>query len=240
MRIMVINPNSSVSITAHIREVLYRVKRPDTELTVVGVKEAPSAIESDTDVAYAVPGVLRLVQQANTEGYDAVIIACFSDPGLNAAREISEILVLGIEETSLHIAAMLGRRFTVLTTLSHRVTKKEQEIKALGLWEALASVRPLGLTVSEIERSPEQTKAQILEVTRRAMKEDRTEVLVLGCAGMTGYSEEIERQLGIVVIDPTVVTLKVAEALVEARLKHSRKTQHTVVSSMGAAKTQNS
>lgn len=223
MRIMVINPNSSEEMTKKIEQVLSRIKRPETELTVVRVEEAPPAIESDTDIAHAVPGVLRLVRRANEEGYDAVVIACFSDPGLGPAREVSEILVLGIEETSLHVAAMLGHRFTVLTPLPQRVPKKEREIKALGLWESLASVRPLGLTVTETEANPQRTKARVLEVAKAAVEEDGAEVLVLGCAGMTGYAEEIEEALGVVVIDPTSVTLKVAEGLAEAGLIHSKK-----------------
>jgi len=136
---------------------------------------------------------------------------------------VSEILVLGIEETSLHVAAMLGHRFTVLTPLPQRVPKKEREIKALGLGEALASVRPLGLTVTETEAEPERTKARVLEVSRKAIEEDGAEVLVLGCAGMTGYSEDIEKFLGVIVIDPTSITLKVAEGMVEAGLKHSKR-----------------
>jgi allantoin racemase len=183
----------------------------------------PPAIETDVDAAQAVPGVLRLVRKANEEGYDVVIIACFSDPGLGAAREISKILVLGIQETSLHIAAMLGHRFTVLTPLPHRVPKKERDVRGLGLGEALASVRALGLTVTETEAEPERTKARILDVARAAVEEDGAEVLVLGCAGMAGYASEIEKKLGIVVIDPVTVTFKVAEGLAEMGLRHSKR-----------------
>lgn len=222
MKIMVINPNSSEEMTRQIEQVLSQIKRPETELTVVRVEEAPPAIESDTDIAQAVPGVLRLVRRANEEGYDAVIIACFSDPGLSAAREVSEILVLGIEETSLHVAAMLGHKFTVLTPLPQRVPKKEREIKAVGLAESLASVRPLGLTVTETEAQPERTKARVLEVSQKAVEADGAEVLVLGCAGMTGYAEEIQKKLGVVVIDPTSVTFKIAEGLMEAQVRHSK------------------
>ena len=227
MKIMVINPNSSREMTSQIEQVLSRIKRPETDLTVVQVEDAPPAIESDADVAQAVPGVLRLVRRANDEGYDAVIIACFSDPGLGAAREVSEILVLGIQETSLHVAAMLGHLFTVLTPLAHRVPKKEREVRRLGLAESLASVRALGLTVTETEAEPERTKARILDVARTAVEQDGAEVLVLGCAGMTGYAEEIQKKLGVVVIDPTSVTLKVAEGLVETKLRHSKRGLYT-------------
>jgi allantoin racemase len=220
---MVINPNSSPEMTKQIERVLLGIKRPETLLSVVRVEDAPPAIETDVDAAQAVPGVLRLVRKANEEGYDVVIIACFSDPGLGAAREISKILVLGIQETSLHIAAMLGHRFTVLTPLPHRVPKKERDVRGLGLGEALASVRALGLTVTETEAEPERTKARILDVARAAVEEDGAEVLVLGCAGMAGYASEIEKKLGIVVIDPVTVTFKVAEGLAEMGLRHSKR-----------------
>jgi len=223
MRIMVINPNSSPEMTKQIERVLLGIKRPETLLTVVRVEDAPPAIETDVDAAQAVPGVLRLVRKANEEGYDVVIIACFSDPGLGAAREISKILVLGIQETSLHIAGMLGHRFTILTPLPHRVPKKERDVRGLGLGEALASVRALGLTVTETEAEPERTKARILDVARAAVEEDGAEVLVLGCAGMAGYASEIEKKLGIVVIDPVTVTFKVAEGLAEMGLRHSKR-----------------
>jgi len=85
------------------------------------------------DVALAVPPLLEQVKRANEEGYDAVIIACFSDPGLQAAREVSDILVLGIEETTLHVAAMLGHKFTILTPLAKRIPAKEREVRGYAL-----------------------------------------------------------------------------------------------------------
>ncbi|HHR85154.1 MAG TPA: hypothetical protein ENL23_02260, partial [Candidatus Acetothermia bacterium] len=124
MRILVINPNSSKHMTEHIRAEILRIKRDDTEVTVVANAGAPPAIESARDVALAVPPLLEQVKRANEEGYDAVIIACFSDPGLQAAREVSDILVLGIEETTLHVAAMLGHKFTILTPLAKRIPAK--------------------------------------------------------------------------------------------------------------------
>ncbi|MGC9529412.1 MAG: aspartate/glutamate racemase family protein [Candidatus Bipolaricaulaceae bacterium] len=222
MRILVINPNSSVVMTGQIRKALQRIKRPDTELMVERVEQAPPAIESGRDVAQAVPGVLEWVQRAEGAGCQAAIIACFSDPGLDAAREVGNLLVLGIQETSLHLAAMLGHRFTILTPRPHRVPAKEREVRRIGLEGALASVRPLGLSVTETEAQPERTKARILEVAKVAVEEDGAEVLVLGCAGMVGYAAELERQLGVVVIDPTATTLKVCEGIVELGLRQSK------------------
>ena len=223
MRIMVINPNSSQEMTQSIREVLEGVKRSDTELTVVRTMGAPPAIQSASDIAQAVPPMLELVGKANDEGYDAVILACFSDPGLEAAREQSDILVMGIEETTLHVAAMLGHKYTILTPLSKRIPSKEQDVRRFKAESAMASVRALDLTVTETEANPSRTKARILEVATRAVKEDGAEVIVLGCAGMTGYANGVEQQLGVVVLDPTTVTLKVCEGLIDIDLHHCKR-----------------
>ncbi|MEM3484633.1 MAG: aspartate/glutamate racemase family protein [Candidatus Methanomethyliaceae archaeon] len=222
MRILVINPNSSKRMTELIEQRLVKIKHPNTECVVVRNEDAPEGVESDVDIARVVPGVLRWVQQANGEGYDAIIIACFSDPGLTAAREISRCLVLGIEETSLHIACILGQKFTVLTPLPQRRLKKEHEVRCLGLAERLASVRALGISVAETGSDPERTRGRLLEVGRQAVMEDGAEVLILGCAGMVGYADLLEKELGVTVIDPTSVTFKVAEVMVELGLRHSK------------------
>ncbi|RLE39387.1 aspartate/glutamate racemase family protein [Candidatus Acetothermia bacterium] len=230
MRILVINPNSSKHMTEHIRAEILRIKRDDTEVTVVANTGAPPAIESARDVAQAVPPLLEQVTRANEEGYDAIILACFSDPGLQAAREISDILVLGIEETTLHVAAMLGHKFTILTPLAKRIPAKEREVRGYGLESALASVRSLDLSVSETDADPEATKARILELARQARDEDGAEVIVLGCAGMVGYAKDVEQELGLVVLDPTSVAFKIAEGLIESGVRHSKQGPYFAVS----------
>ncbi len=221
MKIMVINPNTSQSMTDHLRQELERIKRPDTELTVVCPESGPETIESAYDEAHAVPPTLELVKKANQEGYRAVIIACFSDPGLEAAKEISKIPVLGIEETSLHVAALLGARFSVITPRRQRIPSRQGHVHMRGLDYFLASVRSLDLSVAETDAEPEKTKRRVVEVAKQAV-EDGAEVILLGCAGMAGYAPDIESQLHIKVIDPSAVTLKIAEALADLGLTHSK------------------
>ena len=223
MRILVINPNSSEHMTEHIRAEVLRIKRDDTEVNVIANAGAPAAIESARDVALAVPPLLEHVKQANEEAYDAIVLACFSDPGLQAAREVSDILVLGIEETTLHVAAMLGHKFTILTPLAKRIPAKEREVRAYGLESALTSVRSLDLSVSETDADPEATKKRILEVARLARDEDGAEVIVLGCAGMVGYAKDAEQELGLVVLDPTSVAFKIAEAVIDVGIRHCKR-----------------
>ena len=223
MKIMVINPNTSQSMTDHLRRELEQIKRVDTYLTVVCPDEGPVTIESAYDEAQAIPPTLRLVERANREGYDAVIVACFSDPGLEAAREVSEILVMGIMEASLHSAAFLGAKFTILTPLPKRIPHKEKDVRRFKLEHHLASVRALGMTVAETDADPVRTQQRILEVARLAAEQDGAEVVILGCAGMVGYGEAIGRELGLAVVDPSSVALKLTEAMVDAGLRHCKR-----------------
>ena len=113
MRVLVVNPNTSAAMTAAIAQELASIKRPDAEVDVVKPSEGPEVIESAYDESRAVPELLRLVRRAPEQGYDAVVIACFSDPGLDAARELVDIPVVGIQEASMYLAAMLGSAFGV-------------------------------------------------------------------------------------------------------------------------------
>jgi allantoin racemase len=223
MKIMVINPNTSQSMTNHLRQELERIKRPDTELTVVCAERGPETIESAYDEAFAIPPTLELVKRANQEDYHAIIIACFSDPGLEAAKEISKIPVIGIEESSLHMAAMLGAKFSVITPRRERIPSKREHVHMRGLDYFLASVRSLDLSVAETDAEPEKTKERVLEVAQKAVDEDGAEVIILGCAGMAGYAKEIERKLRVKVLDPSAVALKVAEAMADLGLTQSKR-----------------
>ncbi len=216
MKVLIINPNSSQEMTASIRQEMERISREDTEVRVERVEEAPPSISSLFDEALAAPGVVRLAQKAAEEGYSAAIVACFSDPGLEAAREASGLPVFGIQETTLHVVAAMGKKFTVLTPLASRVANKVEDVESLGLTRYLASVRALELSVEETDGDPYRTKQKVVQVARRAIEEDGAEAIVLGCAGMVGYAEELMRQLGVSVLDPTTVTLKVCESLSEA------------------------
>lgn len=222
MKIMVINPNTSESMTEHLRVELNRIKRSDTELMVVCPDKGPETIECAYDEACAIPPTLELVKKANREGYDALILACFSDPGIEAAKEISEIPVIGIEESTLHVAAMLGARFSIMTPRRQRIANRKEHVHMRGMGHFLASVRSLDLSVAETDADPERTMKRVLEVAKAAAEEDGAEVIILGCAGMAGYAPELESKLGVKVLDPSAVALKVAEAMVDLGLKHSK------------------
>jgi allantoin racemase len=218
-----VNPNTSTSVTEHLRRELDQVKSPSTELVVLNPSRGPASIESAYDEACAIVPTLECVVEAEREGYDAVVLACFSDPGLEAAREAVAVPVIGMEESALHVACMLGHRFTILTTRRQRVPAKIDHVARLGLSSRLASVRPLDMGVLEMDSHPDEAKARLVDVGRAAAAEDGAEVIVLGCAGLAGYGHELRRALGVAVVDPGPVALKTAELFLELRLTHSKR-----------------
>jgi allantoin racemase len=222
MKIIVINPNSSKSVTDHIRVELMKIKRADTELTVTNPEHGPVSIESAYDETLAAYHTMELVKKANADGFDAIVLACFSDPGLDAAKEISTIPVVGIEEATLHIAAMLGHRFSIMTGMRRRIPTRDWHVRLRGVETFYASSPALEMSVLDMDSNPDKAKKRILELARKCVEEDRAEVIVLGCAGLTGYAEDIERELGTVVLDPTSVAFKIAEAMADLKLHHSK------------------
>jgi allantoin racemase len=223
MRIFVVNPNTTESMTRHIERELLPIIAAGTELCVVNPEHGPVSIESAYDEALAIPHMLAQVKQAEADGFDAAVITCFSDPGLEAARELVSIPVLGIAEACLHVAAQLGYRFTITTTFPKRVPSKIEQVRAAGLEAKLASVRPLNMTVLDMDRDPVCTKARLIEVSRAAAEEDGAEVVVLGCAGLAGYAADVEAATGMKVLDPTPIAVKTAELLVSLGLRHSKR-----------------
>jgi len=222
MRVFVINPNTTKSVTDHIRLQLEKIKQPDTELTVVNPEHGPVSIESVYDETLAGPPTLELVRRANEEGYDVIVLACFSDPALDAAKEVSTIPVIGIEEATLHVAAMLGHKFSITTAFSNRVPTRELHARLLGVDSAYASTLVMNMSVLDMDAHPEEAKARIQALARKAIEEDGAEVIILGCAGLAGYAEDVERELGAVVLDPTSVAFKIAEAIADLGLRHSK------------------
>jgi allantoin racemase len=222
MRILVINPNASVEMTDVIREQLQAVARADAVVDVVNPPGAPPAIESALDEAACVPPMLELVRDAQRRGYHAVVIACFSDPGLDAVREATDLPVVGIQDAAMHLAAQLGYRFSVLTTLAHRAPLRERAALLAGLDRRLASCRPLDLPVLDTIVNRERVLEKIVCVGRQAIDADGAEVLVLGCAGLGDLAGRASDALGVPVIDPNAAALKLCETLVDLRLSHSR------------------
>jgi allantoin racemase len=229
MKIMVINPTTSIGTDAEGLQFLRRWAFPGTEVSMTPLDRGPASIESELDEAVCLPDFLRKAKQSEAEGYDAVVSNCFADPGVRPAREILSIPVVGAAEASMHFAATLGQRFSVMSVLPNAVPMIENLALQYGLDRKLASVRCVNIRVLLVRDKQSDLVGALHREMLAAINEDHAHVLILGCTDMFGVAKDMEKQLTaegyeIPVIDPLVASLKFAEALVSMKLKHSRLT----------------
>jgi len=222
MKVLVINPNTSVEMTDGINKMANQYARKDTEITTVSSKKGPRTIESAYEESLVAEGVLERVIEGNRNGFDAIIIACYGDPHLDSAKEISDIPVFGIAEASMHIACLLGYKFSIVTVLERARPIFEELVKRTGLEEKCASIKTTNLSVADLEKDPGITLKALIEASSLAVKEDGAEVICLGCAGMCGLDKQIELSIGVPILDGVVCAVKVAELTFDYQLKHSK------------------
>ncbi len=198
--IILINPNSTVSMT----EAMLRTARetmPTAKFDGWTSHDGPASIQGAQDGALAEAPLLALVRKASAQGASAIIIGCFDDTALDAARAVAHCPVIGIGQAAYHLAAVAGGRFSVVTTLEVSVPILEANITAYGLAAHLSKVRASGVPVLALEQTPSAATDQVVAELERAVQEDGIRSVVLGCGGMVDIEERLPRSLGVVVID---------------------------------------
>ena len=207
------------------RTVLQRHAAAGTEVLVEPTAKGPAAIESAHDAGLVVPELIRLAPLAEQHGVRAIIIGCYSDPGLDALREMLTIPVIGPGAASLHLAAQLGTRLSVLTPSGRGYGRVAARLRALGVSPLLASVRGIGLSVMELATQKPGALDKAADAAHIAVEQDGTDVLVLGCMSMAflpGICEQLGERVGVPVVNPVIAALKVAETVVAMKLGHSK------------------
>jgi allantoin racemase len=222
MRIKVINPNTTQSMTGTIGAAAKVVAAPGTEIVAVSPSMGPVSIECHYDEAIAALGVLEEVRRGEAEGFDGYIVACFGDPGLLAAREIARGPVVGIAEAAMHAASFIATGFSVVTTLSRTCIIAEHLAESYGMARFCRKVRGTDLAVLDLERPESDAYRVIVEECRRALVVDRSGAIVLGCAGMADLCQSISHEIGAPVIDGVAAAVKLVEALVGLKLGTSK------------------
>jgi allantoin racemase len=220
--IRVINPNTTRSMTDKIGAAARAAAAIGTKIVSTSPEMGPASIEGHYDEAIAVPGMLAEIANGEAEGTDGYVIACFGDPGLLAAREIAAGPVLGIAEAAMHVASMVATGFSVVTTLERTCVIAEQLVISYGMQRACRRIRAADVAVLDLEDSASPARALILAECRRALAEDRSGAIVLGCAGMADLCSDLSRELGVPVIDGVAAAVKLVEALVGLGLKTSK------------------
>lgn len=216
MKILIINPNSDRNITEAIQRTAENFARGAFEAVCMSAPGAPSFIETYEDEIKAARGMIQLVRE-NEDTFDAFVVACHSDPNLDAIKEITRKSVVGIGEASMKMASMLGHCFSVISDKKHSIPNKELLVSQYHLKDALASVR-----APEDEMSGWSDKEKYLQTAKVSIEQDGAEVIVLGCAAMTGLDKPLQDKLGVPVLDGIVCALIIASGLVKYGVSTSK------------------
>jgi allantoin racemase len=210
-RILVLNPNSSAGVTASMDAALAPTRLPGgPEIVCATLAEGPPGIETQEHVESV---VLPTARYFEAHPADAYVIGCFSDPGLHLARERVRQPVVGIGESAFLAAIGLGRRFGIVAIKRGSIPRHIRAVRQLGLESHLAGDRPLEIGVTALLDGP-RVIDRIVEVGTELRERDGADVLILGCASMGGYRPEIERRLGLPVVDPAQAAVMRAISLV--------------------------
>lgn len=206
------------------REFLQARAAPGVEVEMWSLEDGPASIESAYEAALVVPELTRAVTRARAEGFDAVIVGCFSDPGLEALRELVDVPVIGPGSSAVHLAAQLGTRFSIIAPLGGGDGRVAARLRALGLADKFASVRGIGMSVLDLARDREAVLERVTEVARAAAREDGADAFVLGCMsmGFLGVTDDLGKRIDLPVVNPVTAALKTAEMVVSMGLSHSK------------------
>jgi allantoin racemase len=222
MRILVVNPNTSASMTAQIAEIAGAAASAGTEVVTICPAAGPVSIECHADDIVAGGHMLALLSAPEHRGFDAHVIACFGDPALFAAREILRGPVIGIAEAAMHVATLIATRFSIVTSLKRTAIISEDLLLRYGFAHHCRKVRAVDLPVTAIAGDHGGAGAAIAAECRRARDEDDIGAIVLGCAGMGSLAGDLTAELGLPVIDGVVAGVRLAEALVGGGFRTSK------------------
>ena len=221
MRILVVNVNTTASMTAAIATSARRYARADTEILATEPTWGPDSVDTFMEGYLSAAAVVERVATFD-EPFDAVVLAGFGEPGREGLRELVDVPVLDVTDSAVAFACQLGYRYSVVTTLARSIPSIEQNLRNAGVLDRCASIRATDLEVLELEQDEQRTRERLIEESRKAIEDDRAEVICLGCAGMAGVDKELEQALGVPVIDGVVAAVKLAEGLYDYGLKTSK------------------
>lgn len=202
----------------HPEEVLARRETVANELVPAGdsvslvrPESGPESVESTVEDEWAATVVLESLAR-NEAAYDAFFVGCFGEPGLAALRELTDKPVVGSASSTLHTAAQLGDRFSVVTILESTEPMVHRQVQAMGLTDQLASVRVVHAPVLDIDHDADALVEDMVEAGTRAVEDDGADTVVPGCMTLAFLQvhEEIAAELGVPFLDPARVGLGTA------------------------------
>ncbi|MDK2919956.1 MAG: allantoin racemase [Candidatus Petromonas sp.] len=223
--ILIVNPIIDNTWEIQVKNYVEGLLEKRRKVIVKTILRGPKSIECYYDLELAANGVLELIQEVleSDENFDAIIINCFGDPGLEAVREICNIPVIGPGESSLLYASLLGDRISIVS-----ISKEEKSwiadprLITKGMEGIFASFRGTGLSPSKIVSEKDYVFDVILQAAKRAVEIDGANVIVLGCTGMAELAKQIEKEINVPVVEPLACAVGIAEILIDSQLSHSK------------------
>ncbi len=223
MKIKIINPNTTLRMTREVEEIAKKYASVGTEVYAVSPPTGPDSVESLYDEALAVPGVIsEVIKGDREEGADAFIIACFGDPGIEAAREVTDKPVIGIAQAAITVARLMAPNYSVLYVLDRSQKIIENVLALHDAEKHCCSIRSIGMSVLDSE-DKEKLLAALMKQAKRCRDEDGAECVLLGCAGFVQFAETMTKELGILVLDGVVPAVRLCEALVGMHVRSPKR-----------------
>jgi len=197
-RVLVINPNSSKPVTQSMGRCLTSIiAQTRHDIECIELAKSPPGIETDAHTREVVPHILEAVSASDA---DAIVIACFSDPGIEEVRKVTSAPVFGIAQSAYLTAMGLGERFGIISMGLSSVGRHLRYLKALKFDQRLAGDRAINVTVPELMAS--NVIEPLYSIGQTLCERDGADVVILGCAGLGGYRLALQTQLGVPVVDP--------------------------------------
>jgi allantoin racemase len=216
VKILYINPVGYEGFNQDTFRILQAAKNNRTQVELVSLPpDRPRHVQYHAYEALVLADIVRIVYQQSQQ-YDAFVIGCFYDIGLREAREVSgKAIVTAPCEASASIAAKLGNTFSILVSSTKNIPRMQENVHRYGYGQHLASMRAVNIGILDLQRDPDFTCERMLAEGRKAVEQDRAEVLILGCAAIYGFYETMQAELGVPVIDAALAPFKYAEFLTD-------------------------
>ena len=221
MRILIVNVNTTASMTDGIAAQARKFASPGTEIVGLTPRFGAESVEGNFESYLCAVGVMDAVMRYD-QPYDAVIQAGYGEHGREGLQELLEVPVVDITEAAASTAMFLGHKYSVVTTLDRAGPLIEDRLKLAGLDARCASVRASGMAVLELESQPERAVETIVAQAEAAVRDDHAEVICLGCGGMAELEAKVRERTGVPVVDGVAAAVTIAESLVRLGLGTSK------------------
>ncbi|WDI78371.1 aspartate/glutamate racemase family protein [Candidatus Purcelliella pentastirinorum] len=217
--IKIINPNSSKKITKEIDTIAKNTANFNTKIITTRYVNGISSIENYYDEAICIPNILKEIKkESKNKEIKGYIIACFGDPGLLAARELTKYPVIGIAEAAMHITSLISTKFSILTTLPYCIPMIQKLINTYGFKNICCNIHSINLSVNKIKKHTKELIKKIEKKCQIIIKNDNCNSIILGCSAMSPLSNYLTKKLNIPIIEGISSAVKLIETLISLKL----------------------